>query len=61
MARTYLPTIFRLIREVCIYIARHDSVIRSNLSGDALAAYENLTVACDAFNAFYDSVMSPNP
>lgn len=60
MARTYLPTIFTIVRKLCVYIARHDSVIRANLTGDALSAYSALTVACDAFNAYYDSVMSPS-
>jgi hypothetical protein len=60
MARTYLPTIFLIVRKLCVYVSRHDSTIRANLSGDALTAYNNLTVACDAFNAFYDSVMSPS-
>lgn len=61
MARTYLPTIFEMVRKLCIYVARHDSTIRANLSGDALTAYNSLTVACDAFNAFYDAINGVQP
>lgn len=60
-SRTYLPTLFITVRILCVYIARHDSTIRANLSGDALTAYEALSVACDAFNEFYSSVMAPAP
>lgn len=49
MAKTYLPTLLVLVRAVCIYTQKYDLVIRRNLAGEALTAYEAFRVACDAF------------
>lgn len=49
MAKTYLPTLLRLVRAVCLYTQRYDRIIRDNLDGDALTAYEAFRLACDAF------------
>lgn len=57
-SRTYLPTLFAIVHQLCVFIARYDSTIRANLSGDALTAYNALHVACDTFNTFSD-VLNP--
>lgn len=61
MARTYLPTLVAIVRQLCIYIARNDATIRANLNGDALSAYNALSTACDAFNALSGVIDPINP
>lgn len=49
MAKTYVPTLIRLVHALCMYITRYQDRIRSNLAGDALAAFDALSAACTAF------------
>jgi hypothetical protein len=47
--RTWLPTLLRILHVVCVYTARWDAQIQAHLPSGALAAYEALKAACDAF------------
>lgn len=51
MAKTYIPTLRAIVQRLCIYIARYQDTIRANLAGAALAAFDALALACDAFLA----------
>ena len=47
--RTYLPTLYKIIKVVCEYTVRYDRQIRDNLPPEAITAYEAYKAACDAF------------
>lgn len=47
--RTYLPTLYRILKTVCTYVVRYDRQIRDNLPPEAIAPYEAFKAACDAF------------
>ena len=49
MAKTYIPTLRSLVKGLCLYTTRYRAVIEANLDGQALIAFQALTVACDAF------------
>jgi hypothetical protein len=49
MARTYLPTLVRIVYTLCVYNARWGVKIRPNLPEGVLPYYDALTVACDEF------------
>jgi hypothetical protein len=60
-SRTYLPTVMKIVRWACIFTAAHDPVIRANLSGPALVAYDVWRSACDGLYAFYDDIINVQP
>lgn len=60
-SRTYLPTLMKIVRMACILTAAHNPVIRANLSGPALVAYDAWRVACDALYAYYDDIINVQP
>lgn len=47
--RTYLPTLYAIIKRVCEYTVRYDRAIREHLPEDAIPAYEAFKAACEAF------------
>jgi hypothetical protein len=49
--RTYLPTLYRIIKVVCEYTVRYDRQIRDNLPPETISAYEAFKVACEVFLA----------
>jgi hypothetical protein len=51
MARTYLPSLFRLSHLVRAYCARYDATIRKNMSSEVEAVYDALLTALDALLA----------
>ena len=59
MARTYLPTLVAIVRELCVFITRYQETIRRNLGGEALTAFEAMHLACSAFLAAYDTPTPP--
>lgn len=60
MARTYLPTLIKLVRVLCLYITRNREKIRENLSPEQRAAFDALADACQTFLDLM-GVIEPNP
>lgn len=60
-SRTYIPSLVDTVRRMCVYIAKHGSIIRANLPPDAVAAFDALELACMAFNAFSEEIDPPSP
>ena len=48
-AKTYIPTLVRILQRFCVYAQRYRDTILANLSGDAKTAFQALMVACDVF------------
>lgn len=45
---TYLPSLIRFLRQICVYIVRYDKTIRENLPPTAIEPYNALKESCDA-------------
>jgi hypothetical protein len=54
--RTYLPTLLYLVDRICKFINDHRSVIRANLSGQALSTFDSMAAACLAFRTAYGAI-----
>lgn len=52
--RTYLPTLLKLVRTLCVYITRHSETIRDNLNSTEKTLLDALETACHAFIDAYD-------
>lgn len=48
MARTYLPTLVRILHAVCVYIARYREKIVGNLPPDSEPLVDAVIIACNA-------------
>lgn len=62
-ARTYLPTLVRTLKSVCVYITRYRSQItsflRTRYGENAVIALDAVMVACDAFTALVELDVNP--
>lgn len=59
VARTYVPSLVKNVRELAIYIARYGSTIRpaiAVLEPTAVASYDALAAAVIALNNFFDEL-----
>lgn len=55
MARTYIPTLVRILQGVCLYITRYRKQLDSFLgSPEKKAALDAVALACEAFTALVD-------
>jgi len=53
--RTYIPTLVRAVRRICIYITKYYATIRDASTSQAqLDALDALNGACTAFLAVYE-------
>ena len=50
-ARTYIPTLLRILERVCKFIARYQSQINEHLTAPQQALLNNVTTACNVFVA----------
>lgn len=54
MARTYLPTLLAIVRQLCVYMSRYDRQIRDALDAEWIPAFNALQLACSAFVALVE-------
>ena len=60
--RTYVPGLVKIARAVCRFTDRYNGKIRPWLQTnrpDAVAAYDALRIACEAFDALFPDVPPP--
>lgn len=48
MARTYIPTLIRFLRRVCVYVARYRDTLVEYLPDGGAAALDAVIIACEA-------------
>lgn len=47
-SRTYVPTLIRMLRKLCLYITRYAPVLRGHLTGPQQALLDEVMAACTA-------------
>jgi hypothetical protein len=52
-ARTYIPTLLKILERVCKFVARYQSQIAEHLTEPQKVLLNNVTTACNAFVAAY--------
>lgn len=50
-ARTYLPTLLKILERVCKFVARYQSQINEHLTAPQVALLANVVTACNVFTA----------
>jgi len=51
MARTYLPTLVRILHSACVYIVRYRNQLIAHLPSNGAALLDAIVTACEAFIA----------
>jgi hypothetical protein len=49
MAKTYIPTLVRILRRVCIYITKYRQTIEEYTPTGGKAALDGIMTACEVF------------
>jgi hypothetical protein len=49
MAKSYVPTLVRLLRHVCLYITKHQAVINNYLTSTQQTDLNTLATICNDF------------
>lgn len=57
--KTYLPTLYFLLRKICIYIEKHKPTILAHLGDGGAAALDAFLVACDVLEALVKAGIAP--
>lgn len=55
-ARTYIPTLLRVLERVCKFVARYQSQINAHLTSPQQALLQNVVTACNIFVAAYGAL-----
>lgn len=46
--RTFVPTLIRMVKQLCVYMTRYGNIIRENLPPAAQEPFSELQAACSA-------------
>lgn len=57
--KTYLPTLYLLLRKICVYIEKHKPTIVAHLGDGGAAAIDAYLVACDVLEALVQANLIP--
>lgn len=55
-ARTYIPTLLKILERVCKFVARYQSQINEHLTAPQQALLGNVVTACNVFVAAYGAL-----
>jgi hypothetical protein len=60
MARTYIPTLIRIMHRTCQYMKRWETPIRSNLTEGQNTLFTAVLVACEALDVALGGIVEEN-
>jgi hypothetical protein len=55
-ARTYIPTLLKILERVCKFVARYQTQIDAHLTDSQSALLQNVVTACNVFVAAYGAL-----
>lgn len=55
-ARTYIPTLLKILERVCKFIARYQTQLNGHLTEPQQALLQNVVTACNIFVAAYGAL-----